>query len=74
MLVTDRGIAVNPRRPEIHERLKSCKLPVYSIDELKNKAEKIVGQPEQIQFEEKIVALVEYRDGTIIDTIRQIKN
>ncbi len=74
VLVTDRGIAVNPRRPEIMERLKSCKLPVYSIDELKNKAEKIVGRPEQIQFEKKIVALVEYRDGTIIDTIRQIKN
>ena len=74
VLVTDRGIAVNPRRPEIMERLKSCKLPVYSIDELKIKAEKIVGRPEQIQFEEKVVALVEYRDGTIIDTIRQIKN
>jgi len=74
VLVTDRGIAVNPRRPEIMERLKSCKLPVYSIEELKNKAEKIVGRPEQIRFEEKIVALVEYRDGTIIDTIRQIKN
>ena len=45
VLVTDRGIAVNPRRPEIMERLKSCKLPVYSIEELKNKAEKIVGRP-----------------------------
>ena len=73
VLVTDRGIAVNPRRPEIHERLKNCKLPVYTIDELKVKAEKIVGTPEPIKVTDKIVALVEYRDGTIIDTIRQIK-
>ncbi len=74
VLVTDRGIAVNPRRPEIQERLKGCKLPVYTISELKEKAEKIVGVPEPIQFDERIVALVEYRDGTIIDVIRQIKN
>lgn len=73
VLVTDRGIAVNPRRPEIREKLLGCKLPVYEIEELRVKAEKIVGIPEPIQFEDRIVALVEYRDGTIIDVIRQIK-
>ncbi len=74
VVVTDRGIAVNPRRPEIRERLIKCKLPVYPIDQLKNKAEKIVGVPDPILFDDRIVALVEYRDGTIIDTIRQLKN
>ncbi len=74
VLVTDRGIAVNPRRKEIEEKLKAAGLPVYSINELKEKAEKIVGRPEPIQFTDKIVGLVEYRDGTIIDVIRQVKN
>ncbi len=74
VLVTDRGIAVNPRREEIKERLIKSGLPVYSIEDLKNKAEKIVGKPEPIKFKQKIVGLVEYRDGTIIDVIRQVQD
>ena len=74
VLVTDRGIAVNPRREEIKARLQKAGLPVFSITDLKEKAEKIVGKPEPIQFTKKIVGLVEYRDGTIIDVIRQVKN
>ncbi|MCD6396804.1 MAG: citrate lyase subunit alpha [Spirochaetaceae bacterium] len=74
VLVTDRGIAVNPRREEIKEKLRQAGLPVYSIEELKLKAEKIVGRPEPIRFKDKIVGLVEYRDGTIIDVIKQVLN
>ena len=29
--------------------------------------------PEPIEFGDKIVGLIEYRDGTIIDVIRQVK-
>jgi citrate lyase subunit alpha/citrate CoA-transferase len=65
-------VAVNPRRPEVLERLKAARLPVYPIEELKKKAEKVTGTPEPLQFGKKIVALVEYRDGTIIDVIREI--
>ena len=72
VLVTDHGIAVNPRRAEVLERLKAIRLPVYSIEELKKKAEKVTGTPEPLRLGEKIVALVEYRDGTIIDVIRQV--
>ena len=74
VLVTDRGIAVNPRREEIKRRLKRAGLPVFNINDLKEKAEKIVGIPDPIRFKSKIVGLVEYRDGTIIDVIRQVKN
>ena len=74
VLVTDRGIAVNPRREEIKRKLKKAGLPVYTINELKEKADKIVGKPDPIKFTNKIVGLVEYRDGTIIDIIRQVKN
>jgi citrate lyase subunit alpha/citrate CoA-transferase len=74
VLVTDRGIAVNPRREEIKRKLKKAGLPVYSINELKEKAEKIVGKPDPIKFKNRIVGLVEYRDGTIIDVIKQVKN
>jgi citrate lyase subunit alpha/citrate CoA-transferase len=73
VLVTDQGIAVNPLRQDLLHRLKEAKLPVYSIEELKVKAEKVVGKPDPIQVEDKIVGVVNYRNGTVIDVIRQVK-
>lgn len=71
LLVTDRGIAVNPRRPELRTLLTAAKLPVREIEDLKRLAESYTGIPRPLEFEDRIVGLVEYRDGTIIDTIRQ---
>lgn len=73
VIVTDRGIAVNPLRKDLLENLKRARLPICTIQELKEKAEKITGKPEPIEFGDKIVGLIEYRDGTIIDVIRQVK-
>lgn len=73
VVVTDRGIAVNPRRKDLIEKLSSANLPLFTIGELKDKAEKITGKPEKIEYGEKIVALVEYRDGTIIDVIKNVR-
>ncbi len=72
ILVTDRGIAINPRRHDLIDHFRDSKLPIYTIEYLKERAERVAGKPEPIQFEEKIVGLVEYRDGTIIDVIRKI--
>ena len=72
VLVKDHGLAVNPRRQDVLERVRAAGLPVYTIEELKKKAEKVTGRPDPIPFKEKIVALVEYRDGTIIDVIREV--
>jgi citrate lyase subunit alpha/citrate CoA-transferase len=73
VLVTDRGIAVNPQRQDLIDKLRKSNLPLFTIEELKEKAEQITGKPEPIEFEDKIVGLVEYRDGTVIDVIRQVK-
>ncbi|MDL2257912.1 citrate lyase subunit alpha [Eubacteriales bacterium OttesenSCG-928-K08] len=72
VLVTDQGVAVNPRRPEIAERLKAARLDVTTIDELKARAERVVGVPEPLPFGEKIVGVVTYRDGSVIDVIHEI--
>jgi citrate lyase subunit alpha/citrate CoA-transferase len=72
VIVTDQGIAVNPSRPEIIDRMKKAHITVSTIEELKERAEKIVGCPEPLPFLEKIVGIVTYRDGSIIDVIRQI--
>ncbi|MCE5266086.1 MAG: citrate lyase subunit alpha [Deltaproteobacteria bacterium] len=73
VVVTEGGIAVNPRRTDLLERLAGTDLRVVSIDELKHLAEEITGPPEKPQFEERIAAVVEYRDGTVIDVVRQLK-
>lgn len=74
VLVTERGVAVNPRRPELRDRLQQAGLPVMAIEDLKVLAEKIAGQPRPVEVGSKIVALVEYRDGTVIDVVRQVKD
>ena len=70
VLVTDFGIAINPRRPDIIESLKGKGLPIKSIEELQAKAELFTGKPTPIKQSNKICGLVEYRDGTIIDVVR----
>jgi citrate lyase subunit alpha/citrate CoA-transferase len=31
------------------------------------------GVPEKPEFEDRIVSLIEYRDGSVLDVVRQIK-
>jgi citrate lyase subunit alpha/citrate CoA-transferase len=33
----------------------------------------IAGQPNKPEYEDRVVALIEWRDGTVIDTVRQLK-
>jgi citrate lyase subunit alpha/citrate CoA-transferase len=33
----------------------------------------VTGTPRPVEFDDEIVALVEYRDGSIIDTVRRVK-
>ena len=74
LLVTEFGVAVNPKRPDLLEKLVQQKLPVLSIQEMKKLAEQIAGVPEpyQIDITRKPVAVVEYRDGTVIDIVYQM--
>lgn len=72
VVVTERGIAVNPRRVDLLEKLSKTKLPIMTIEELKILAEKITGVPKGIETSEKIVAVVEYRDGSVIDVVRMV--
>lgn len=69
VIVTQHGIAVNPRQQELRERLIEAGLPIKEIEELKNIAEKITGIPENYKHGNKIVANVMYRDGSLLDQI-----
>ena len=73
VLVTQRGIAVNPKNAQLNERLRAAGLPVFDIEELKRMAERITGIPAPFERGERIVADIEYRDGQITDHIYAIK-
>ncbi len=72
VLVTQRGIAVNPQRPELAERFTAAGLPVVDIHDLKEMAEKLNGVPKKPQLGDRVVANVLYRDGSMLDTIREV--
>lgn len=73
VVVTQRGIAVNPRQKELKEKLVKAGLPVLEIQELKQIAEEISGVPRSVEMGDKVVAKVLYRDGTLLDEIRNVK-
>ena len=74
IVVTDYGVAVNPRRPDLLEALKGVdSIPLYTIEELRDMAYAIVGEPEKVRFGDRIVGIIEARDGTIMDVVRQVK-
>ncbi|USV03297.1 citrate lyase subunit alpha [Serratia entomophila] len=72
ILVTDHGIAVNPARPELAQRLRQAGLEVVSIDWLRQRALQLTGEPAPIAFTDKVVAVVRYRDGSVIDVVHQV--
>ena len=73
ILVTERGVAVNPLRPELREKLEQADIPLCTIEELRDKALEFTGVPEPIEYLDKIVGVVAYRDNSVIDVIRQVK-
>lgn len=73
VLVTDYGIAVNPLRPDLIACLDEAGIPHVSIQELQKKAYSLVGTPDELEWEDRVVAVLEARDGTILDVVRKIK-
>ena len=73
IVVTDYGIAVNPKRQDLVDALKAAGIKTMTIQELRDIAYSIVGEPDKVEFEDRIVGIIEARDGTIMDVVRQIK-
>ncbi len=73
VLVTERGICVNPERSDLKKNLEEGGIKVKDINDLAREVESITGKAKSIETTDRIVGVVEYRDGTIIDVIHQIK-
>jgi len=74
VIVTERGIAINPLREDLLEAVSGSGLPLKTIMELKEEAEQICGVPEAAAFDQEVVALIKWVDGTVIDTVRKVSS
>ncbi|MCL2322017.1 MAG: citrate lyase subunit alpha [Oscillospiraceae bacterium] len=73
VFICERGIAINPLRQDLIDKVKDSNLPLYKIEELKDLAESITGVPDKIKLSDDIIGVVEYRDGTVIDVLRKVE-
>ncbi len=74
VVVTERGIAVNPRRKDLFKKLKGSDLPIRPIQEIRDEVERICGgKPQGPRRTDKPVAVVKWVDGTVLDTVWQVK-
>ena len=72
VVVTERGIAVNPRRQDLADAVKGSKLPIRPLQEIKEDVERIcAGKPQRPKLSNRPVAIVKWIDGTLLDTVWQ---
>ncbi|MCA1756518.1 MAG: citrate lyase subunit alpha [Bacteroidales bacterium] len=73
VIVTERGIAINPLRKDLLEAVKGSGLPIKRIEELKMEAEQICGRPAAAELDEKVIAAIKWVDGTVLDVVRKVR-
>ncbi|WP_409966969.1 citrate lyase subunit alpha [Bengtsoniella intestinalis] len=73
VVITDYGIAINPLRQDLMDAMKDVDLPFTTIEHLRDIAYEITGAPKRVEFADRVVGVIEARDGTIMDVVRQVK-
>ncbi len=74
VIVTDYGIAINPKRTDLLEAAHKAHLTIKTIEELRDIAYCMAGEPSPLEYEDKVIAIIESRDGTIMDVVRKRKD
>ncbi len=73
VIVTERGIAINPLRRDLQEQLQGSSLPIRPLAEIKAEVEEICGgAADKPELGGKVVAAIKWVDGTVIDCVRQV--
>ena len=73
VVITERGVAINPRRTDLLDAASGSKLPIRPIEEIKAEVDRLCGgPPAPPKLGDKIVAVIKWVDGTVIDSVRQV--
>jgi citrate lyase subunit alpha/citrate CoA-transferase len=74
VIVTERGIAINPLRRDLAEALHGSSLPIRPLIDIKREVEDLCGgTAAKPRLGKKVVAAIKWVDGTVIDAVRQIE-
>jgi citrate lyase subunit alpha/citrate CoA-transferase len=73
VIVTERGIAINPKRQDLLDAAKGSGLPIKTIEELKAEADRICGKASRPKIGDEVVGAIKWVDGTIIDVVRKVE-
>ena len=74
VIVTERGIAINPLREDLIKATKNTSLPIRRIEEIKEEVDQLIGAPlEKPNFSSDVIGVVKWVDGTLLDTIFKLK-
>jgi citrate lyase subunit alpha/citrate CoA-transferase len=73
VVVTERGIAINPRRQDLIDAVKGSRLPLRPLADIKSDVERICGgKPQRPKHGDRCVAIVKWVDGTVLDSVWQV--
>jgi citrate lyase subunit alpha/citrate CoA-transferase len=73
VIITERGIAINPLRKDLMKKLKKSSLPIKTLKEIKIEVDFICGVPDKPKLnKKKVVAVVKWVDGTVLDSVYQV--
>jgi citrate lyase subunit alpha/citrate CoA-transferase len=71
-IVTNEGIAINPRRKDLLEKTEG-NLNIVPIQDLKDIAYEATGGPEELTLTDELVGMTKWFDGTLLDLIWKVK-
>jgi citrate lyase subunit alpha/citrate CoA-transferase len=75
VVVTERGIAINPRRDDLQEAVKGSDLPIRTLEEIKEEVEGMIGgKPREPSLADDPVAVIKWVDGTVLDTVWRVED
>jgi len=73
-IVTDQGIAINPNRTDLLDKLEGNNdVNIVSIESLKEMADKETGGPPEVDFGDEIIGITKWRNGELLDVIYRVK-
>ncbi len=73
VVVTERGIAINPRRQDLIDATKDSGLPIRPIGEIKAEIDRLIGgPPAKPNLSDELIGVVKWVDGTVLDSIHKV--
>ena len=73
VIITERGIAINPKRKDLLRAVKNSDLPIKPIGDIYKEVKEICGEPAKPKVNKnKVIAIIKWVDGTVLDSVYQV--